>query len=169
MGSVGVMDDVWREVDNDKAWVLFNERFEFAPNYYERATPAIELPTDSVVIDLSPIVEHSGARFAAGIAAISSSALRAFVWLADDDELIALDWQHHAYRYKPGEHALSTRPMVVPVFPDGDYVAHMKPDLRWGTVGHPWQRTLTIWGDDLIATLGTELLTWLPRHPQSRS
>ncbi|MGY4769720.1 DUF2716 domain-containing protein [Kribbella sp. CWNU-51] len=35
---------------------------------------------------------------------------------------------------------------------------------RWGTFGHPWQRALSIWGDELIESLGTDLLTWLPRH-----
>ncbi len=43
----------------------------------------------------------------------------------------------------------------------------MTPDLRWGSFGHPWQQTLTIWGDELVATLGAELLTWLPKHRQS--
>ncbi|MGA5542658.1 DUF2716 domain-containing protein [Mycobacterium sp. NPDC051198] len=56
---------------------------------------------------------------------------------------------------------------AIPVYPDGDYYVHMTSDLRWGTFGHPWQQTLTIWGDELIASLGTELLTWLPRHRQS--
>jgi hypothetical protein len=55
--------------------------------------------------------------------------------------------------------------MVIPVFPNGDYFAHMTPDLRWGTFAHPWQQSLTIWGIELVEALGAELLTWLPRHP----
>lgn len=160
-------NDVWREVDYDSAWTPFNERFQFTPDYYERSAAAIRLPQNSLVIDLRPIFEHDGARFAAGEAAISSSALRAFVWLAEDNEVLALDWQHTAYHYSPSQQALSVNAMLVPVFPNGDYFAHMTTDLRWGTFGHPWQQTLTIWGDELIATLGAELLTWLPRHSQS--
>lgn len=57
---------------------------------------------------------------------------------------------------------------AVPVFPNGDYYAHMTQDLRWDTFGHPWQQTLTIWGEELVESLGSELLTLLPRHPQSR-
>jgi hypothetical protein len=56
----------------------------------------------------------------------------------------------------------------VPVFPDADYVAHMEQDLRWGTFGHPWQESLCIWGAGLVDSFGAELLTWLPRHAQSR-
>lgn len=160
-------DDVWREVDYDSAWAPFNERFGFVANYYERVRPAIELPPDSLVIDLGPVFEHDGPRFAAGEDAISAAAMRSFVWLADDEELVALDWQHPAYRYSPGRQATSAGSPVIPVFPNGDYYAHMTPDLRWGTFGHPWQQTLTIWGADLIADFGAELLTWLPRHPQS--
>ncbi|MFT3872261.1 MAG: DUF2716 domain-containing protein [Nocardioides sp.] len=159
--------DVWREVDYDSAWTPFNERFGFVANYYERDRPAVQLPPDSLVIDLSPVFEHNGPRFAAGEAGINAAALRAFVWLVEGDELVALDWQHPAYRYSPGRQALSDDIPAIPVFPNGDYYAHMTPDLRWGTFGHPWQQTLTIWGNDLIATLGAELLTWLPRHPQS--
>lgn len=160
-------NDVWREVDYDSAWTPFNERFGFVANYYERDLPASQFPPGSLVIDLGPVFEHNGPRFAAGEAAINAAALRAFVWLAEDDELVALDWQHPAYRYSPGRQALSDGIPAIPVFPNGDYFAHMTPDLGWGTFGHPWQQTFTIWGDDLIATLGAELLTWLPRHPRS--
>ena len=33
------------------------------------------------------------------LAAVNAAALRSFVWLAEDEELVALDWQHPAYRY----------------------------------------------------------------------
>ena len=36
-----------------------------------------------------------------------------------------------------------------------------------GTFAHPWQQSLTVWGDELVRTLGAELLTWLRRHAQS--
>lgn len=40
--------------------------------------------------------------------------------------------------------------MAVPVFPDGDYYAHMAGDLRRGTSRHPWQQSLRFWGDELV-------------------
>jgi hypothetical protein len=45
--------------------------------------------------------------------------------------------------------------------PDGDYCMHMTRDLRWGTFGHPWQQSLTIWGCDLVGTLGADLASRL--------
>lgn len=158
----------WREVEYDSAWAPFQQRFAFAPEFYERDHPAIRLPDGALVLDLSPVFAP-GPRFASGSAAVDAAAFRAFVWLAGDADLVALDWQHPAYRYSPAAHVLQSAEPQVRVFPDGDYYAHMAADLRWGTFGHPWQQTLTIWGDELVASLGAELLTWLPRHPQSPS
>ena len=166
--SIGATDN-WREVDYDAAWAPFDERFAFQADHYERDQPAIKLADDCLVLDLAEVFAGHGPRFAAGEAAINTSALRAFVWLAADDELIALDWQHPAYRYSPALQALSDEAPKVAVFPEGDYFAHMTQDLCWGTFAHPWQQTLTIWGEDLVRTLGAELLTWLPRHRQSRA
>lgn len=160
-------DDVWREVDYGSAWKPFNQRFAFEPDYYERDRPAIQLPPGALVIDLGPISGRGGARWTAGVAAVNAAALRSFVWLAEDEELVALDWQHPAYRYSAARQVVADALPAIPVYPDGDYYAHMTSDLRWGTFGHPWQQTLTIWGDELIASLGAELLTWLPRHRQS--
>ena len=169
----------WRHVDYATAWAPFQERFGFAADPFERDKPAIRLPPGSLVLDLSVLPD--GPRIAAGTNAINAAALRAFVWLTgDDEELLALDLNHSTFRYSPAALTLSTAASSevpgaafsachwpVQVFPNGDYYAHMPPDLRWGTFGHPWQQTLTIWGHELVDILGTELLTWLPKHRQS--
>lgn len=160
-------DPVWREVDYETAWTPFDRRFVFAPDFYERSAPAIRLPEDALVVDLGPIFESDRAGFAEGAATLDDAAFEAFARLAGDAEMVALDWQHPAYLYSPSAHNRGSGEPAIPVFPNGDYYAHMPLDLRWGTFGHPWQRTLTIWGDDLVSVLGEELLTWLPRHPQS--
>ncbi|MBX9245974.1 DUF2716 domain-containing protein [Actinotalea ferrariae] len=168
MSSPFAAEGIWRPLPYDEAWALVDAHLDFRPDFYERETPAIDLPAGSLVIDLSPVFSVPGPRFAAGLAAVNAAALRNFVWLTADEELIALDWQHTPYRYNPGAHALAGLPeWPVPVFPDGDYFIHHAPRLEWGTLGHPWQQTLTLWGDPLVRSLGRELLTWLPRHPQS--
>ena len=162
-------EGLWHPLDYDQAWAPFDERFAFKANFHERTQPAITLPPQSLVIDLAPVFAHEGPRFAAGGAAINAAALRAFVWLAGSQEMTALDWQHTPYRYSPAEHAVAELDYwPVPVFPNGDYYIHFVPGLKWGTFGHPWQESLTLWGDELIESLGAELLTWLPRHPQSK-
>jgi hypothetical protein len=69
-------EGVWRPIEYAEVWAAYDARFDFKPDPYERAVPAIRLPEICVVIDLAP-------------------------------------------------------------------------------------------GEELVRTLGTELLTWLPRHPQS--
>jgi hypothetical protein len=159
----------WREVDYAKAWAAFDEHFDFAPDFHERARPAIRLRPDCLVLDLTGLCAESEPRLAAGTAAITATALRAFVRLAGESELVALSWNHGAYRYSPHLVVSADHPgeLPVPVFPNGDYYAHLEPTVRWGTFGHPWQQSLCVWGADLVDSLGAELLTWLPRHPQS--
>jgi hypothetical protein len=158
---------IWHPIEYDDAWDPFHDRFDFTPDFYNLDTPVIKLPENSLVVDLAPIFGSEGARFAADEMAINAYALRAFVWLSEGAELLALDWQHPAYRYSPGAHALADDDWAVPVFPNGDYYIHTTPDLVWGTFGHPWQQSLTIWGSELIDSLGAELLTWLPKHRHS--
>jgi hypothetical protein len=164
-------DSGWREIEYESSWARFNQRFDFKPDFHERTRPALRLDPDCLVLDLGDLFADAGPRIAAGTWAINAAALRAFVWLAGDGDLIALNWQHPSWRYSAALNAVrypDPLNLPVPVFPNGDYYAHMKPDLHWGTFGHPWQHSLCIWGDDLVDTLGAELLTWLPRHPQSQ-
>ena len=168
MSSRADVEDVWHRLDYDEAWAAFDERFAFTPDFHERDRPAITLPERSLVLDLRPVCSGGDPRSVVGQAAITASALRAFVWLAGDRTMTALDWHHIPYRYSPAAHALARlEPWPIPVFPNGDYYIHLADDLGWGTFGHPWQQTLTLWGDELIESLGAELLTWLPRHAQS--
>jgi hypothetical protein len=78
-------------------------------------------------------------------------------------ELIVLDWQHPAYRFRPADQALTWRAeWRVPVYPDGDYYAFLTNDFTEGTFGHPWENTLCVIGERLGASLGRSLETWLP-------
>lgn len=169
VSSPFAVEGVWHPLDYDQAWAPFEARFAFKANFHERVMPAITLPPRCLVIDLASVFAHEGPRFAAGEAAINAAALRAFVWLAGSQALTALDWQHTSYRYSPAEHAVAELTYwPIPIFPNGDYYVHFAPGVTWGTFGHPWQESLTLWGDELIESLGAELLTWLPQHPQSK-
>ena len=37
--------------------------------------------------------------------------------------------------------------------PDGDYYCFVDRELRFGTLGHPWEQTLCVFGDQLLAGL----------------
>ncbi|MVN87646.1 DUF2716 domain-containing protein [Deinococcus sp. HMF7620] len=44
-------------------------------------------------------------------------------------------------------------PFTHGLFPDGDYAITLGPGLAWGTLGHPWQRTLCVFGAPLLKAL----------------
>jgi hypothetical protein len=145
----------------DGYWAAFESRFGFRAGVSSEAWPAINEPVPSVTFDLSGIPD--GPQRGAAYDAINAEALRAFVWAMPDDELIVLDWQHPAYRFRPVDQALTWQAdWRVPVYPDGDYYAFLTPDFAHGTFGHPWEKTLCVIGERLGASLARSLETWLP-------
>nr|MDH3176160.1 DUF2716 domain-containing protein [Bacillus pumilus] len=65
---------------------------------------------------------------------------------------LALDWQHECYWITPygsfekdefGE-------WTVPVLPNGDYYFFLSKEMHWGLLGHPWEQSITIFGEGLI-------------------
>ncbi|MFG6504555.1 DUF2716 domain-containing protein [Microbacterium sp. P05] len=158
----------WRELDQGETsryWDLFDELYRFRPGTSPLTWPAIQEPVPSVTFDLSVIPD--GAPRAVAVRAINSEAQRCFIWVLGGEPLVVLDWQHPAWSFSPTEEALNMecddpingRPTA---YPDGDYYAFMTADLREGTFGHPWERTLCVMGDRLVRTLGLSLSTWLP-------
>ncbi|MEU3646730.1 DUF2716 domain-containing protein [Lentzea sp. NPDC034063] len=47
--------------------------------------------------------------------------------------------------------------------PDGDYAVLAPYDLRFGTFGHPWEDSLCVWGEELLAEVSDELDALMPR------
>jgi hypothetical protein len=75
----------------------------------------------------------------------------------DKNEYIyALDWQHTCFFLNPwndfvrwNDH-FQTKDWPVPLIPCGDYYIFLPKDFRWGIHTHPWERTICIFGCDLI-------------------
>ena len=157
-------DDAWTELgrdEHDECWATFNSRYGFRAGVSPDGWPAISEPVPSVTFDMGVIVD--GPRRGAAYDAINAEALRAFVWALPDTELLVLDWQHPAYRFRPANQALTWRAdWRVPVYPDGDYYAFLTQDFTEGTFGHPWEQTLCVIGKRLGDSLGRSLETWLP-------
>ena len=74
--------------------------------------------------------------------------------------LYALDWQHPGYRFRPHlpvevDHLGD---WTLPFLPDGDYYIFVDPQWRFGTLGHPWEQTLCVFGDELLRVLAPRLV-----------
>jgi hypothetical protein len=154
----------WRPLTVEQSrerWQRFDAAVGFQPSMEPEDWPGITEPPGSMTFDLSV---PSGPVLAANHGAVNAEALRTFVTaLPDVLEWIVLDWQHQAYAFRPADHLLSAEARwAVPVYPDGDYHAFLTPDHAAGTFGHPWERTLCVFGHRLVASLGLTLGTWLP-------
>jgi hypothetical protein len=154
----------WRPLPGEEARA-HRDRFAAAVGFWASTDPEdwskLTEPPGSMTFDLTV---PPGAEHAAASAAVNAEALRTFVTaLPDVPEWIVLAGQHQAYAFRPAEQLLSAEPRwAVPVYPDGDYSAFLTPDHTAGTFGHPWDRTLCVFGHPLVATLGLTLGTWLP-------
>lgn len=143
---LGVPDDeyeyVWRRID---------EEFAFHPGIDPEQWPGFREPVPSVTWDLSvgPRTPAGPAsRFAVDgdeVNALGLAALRDCV--AVGEWVWAMDWQHPGCRFWP--HRM-TGEWTVPVFPNGDYYIFLAQDFRFGTLGHPWEKTLCVFGAELL-------------------
>ncbi|RNL61408.1 DUF2716 domain-containing protein [Nocardioides marmoriginsengisoli] len=158
--------NAWVELSDSEyrwAWSNFETRFEFRAGMSPDTWPAIREPEHSATFDLAPVFDREGPTFAAGESSINAEALRAFVTALPGQTLLALDWQHPAYRFAPEDLSYSPNPTwAIPVFPNGDYYAFFTDDFSSGVFGHPWERSLCVIGQPLLETLGASLETWLP-------
>lgn len=167
-------DAAWEQIpmeNYENFWGPFDARFNFRPNVWQH--PGIIEPTPSVTVDLAPIFASKPAEFAAAEGAVNALALLAMTRVfAPTERLLVLDWQHQSWWFRP--HQQATRDdwqWPVEVFPNGDYYAFLTEDMSTGTFGHPWERTLCIFGE-LAPVLAPMLTAWLPikrKRPLSMS
>lgn len=141
--------NAWIEFTQDEyrdVWDRFYAYFKFRPDYHEHVLPAINEPEPHIVVDLSAEFSDTG------IDNVNEQFDSAFHQLARQghDRLVALDWQHTCYWFFPLRPS-TTAPLSV--FPDGDYYAFVSPDFSFGTFGHPWQRSLCVFGKPLLQLL----------------
>jgi len=45
---------------------------------------------------------------------------------------------------------------MIPVLPDGDYHIFLADDFSFGTLGHPWEQTICVFGKPLIDVVERE-------------
>ena len=72
------------------------------------------------------------------------------------EEIYALDYNHLAYAYMPGEPRAVRRGCedLPSYYPNGDYYFFVAKDLSFGWLGHPWQKRIILFGDRMLHLLG---------------
>jgi hypothetical protein len=152
-----VLDDAEREA----IWDRFYARFDFRASMTN--FPGFAEPADSTTFSLSAMYgdEDRYWQIRRGCEAAFLAAARSAV--PADGHLYALDWQHPAYRFWPHGPVETDHlgDWTVPFLPNGDYYCFVDPDLRFGTLGHPWEETLCLFGAPFSTALAGALIDLL--------
>jgi hypothetical protein len=135
----------------ESTWEFFYSEFAFRPSATE--FPGIREPEASVTFDISRVygdTEHYK-RLTMDLSRKLVAALRRCV--PQGGVVHVLDWQHACFRFMP--HAdftfESEVDWPVPALPNGDYYIFLDPSLQFGVFGHPWEQTMCIFGEALVA------------------
>ncbi|PEZ04819.1 sugar epimerase [Bacillus sp. AFS018417] len=142
----------WLELSNaeyDEVWDKIYEDFRFEPS--ESVFPSFKVPSPFITYDVSKY--FGGFQKLDYYDELEEKSLLAFKGITRKDEYIyALDWQHECYWINPHLEFQKNEfdEWTVPIFPDGDYYFFIHKDFEWGYLGHPWERTITVFGKGLI-------------------
>ena len=151
--------EAWGELDwdaGDALWADFADRYQFRASTNADKWPSIVEPAPSVVWDLSTVFtgDYPGG-FTAGSRDVAAVVLRTLQdctqWW---DGVVFHDWVHPSRVFRP--HTVD-EPDEVPgwdvggLFPNGDYTIFVGRDYTFGILGHPWERSLCVFGEPAVA------------------
>lgn len=142
----------WLKLSNaeyEKVWNKIDDELKFKPSITD--LPSFKVPSPFITYDVSLYFGES--KDLDAFVDLEEKALLVFQEITSKDEYIyALDWQHECYWINSSLDFQKNEfdEWTVPIFPDGDYYFFIHKDFQWGYLGHPWERTITVFGKELI-------------------
>lgn len=148
---------VFDDPDADAVWARFAEQWEFpyAPQVY----PGLREPEASVTWQLDAIDGDDGRI--AELQLIVERGLRAAT--RPGERVYYLHPFTQGYHFDPHRAGGPGRPDIPRhAYPDhGDFRLYTTADLRTGTLGHPWELSLCVFGEQLLAEVEDDLTALL--------
>lgn len=150
--------DAWIELPRhryDKVWDRFDEAFQFRPSVYAKDWPTFREPVPSVTWDIADLLNEFNPWTDPQATPYNLALLTALrSCLAEDEPVLALDWQHSCYLFYPHHFRGADDPgsWRIPALPSGEYHLFVTEDHRLGSLGHPWAATLCVFGDEFLQT-----------------
>jgi hypothetical protein len=145
----------WATLDDaaaDRVWDRLRTDFDFDPTW--SVDGGIREPMPSLTWELSAELALRGAELDAARGAVNRVVLAALRdCVASQGWVYALDWNHPCYQFWPhrmDQHEVAQVWWPVVAIPDGDWFIFLAPDLRFGTVSHPAERSLCVFGAELL-------------------
>ncbi|MEM5003991.1 DUF2716 domain-containing protein [Priestia megaterium] len=133
----------------DQIWNKIYKEFKFKPSVSK--FPSFKVPQPFITYDVSDYIGDSVDLSAYDD--LEEKALLAFkACTLADEYILALDWQHECYWVNPRLTFEKDEfdEWTVPIFPNGDYYFFIEKGFSWGYLGHPWEKSITIFGQELL-------------------
>jgi hypothetical protein len=154
MGEYNIIN--WIELTKSEqrtVWKKVHKEFKFKPSISK--FPSFVVPSPFITYDISPYLNWSEDKnqYEKIYKDLEDKSLAAFQELMKDNEYFyALDWQHPSYWVNPflDFPRDEFNEWKIPIFPDGDYYFFIQKDFKWGFLGHPWEKTITVFGKELM-------------------
>ncbi|MFD0361731.1 DUF2716 domain-containing protein [Nocardia sp. GCM10030253] len=143
--------------EHNTLWDRFYTEFEFRPS--TTTSPGITEPTASATWHLGALDRTDAGSEQDGVEQLQRIISAGLLACRKPGEVIYwLDWHHAGYRFDPSRVGGTGQPnWPGSACPDGDYYIYLTPDFRLGTFGHPWEYTLCVFGDQLLAEVEAQI------------
>ena len=145
---------------NLAVWDRFYDQFAFRPSTDAQTWPSIREPRPSITYSISSAFGRGAECFDSLVKDLCIKMHKALSKCTLDNEYIyALEWQHRGFALRLTGKFDYWNPDAwqVQPLPNGDYPVFLHPTLDWGLFGHPWERSLCIFGKHLLSELQEDL------------
>lgn len=151
------------DAKRNSIWERFYAQFHFAPSSH--TFPSIREPSPSVSYSIAEAFDGRPRNGVEVMPRFYETALRVCEAIAGPaGQLIALDWQHVCYYFDPSVHK---EEWEISPLPNGDYYIFLSTDLADGWFGHPWEKSICVFGRRALRAVEQDP-PWLFRAPIRR-
>jgi hypothetical protein len=148
--------DNWIELSKleyKEVWDRIYKEFKFEPSISD--FPSFKVPSPFITYDVSLLLNGSldSHKYDEIYNDLEEKSLLVFQELTRKNEyMYALEWQGLGSWINPRLEFPKDEfdEWPVPIFPNGDYYFFIHKTFEWGLLGHPWERSITIFGEELI-------------------
>ena len=146
----------------NEIWNKFYDIFDFKPSIYKKDWPTFNVVKPSITYDISDFYNQQSFEDAYKFYDdLHKKSLMAFRECSlECEKLYALDWHHSCYEFDPWQEiekiefeyadGSKIKKWPIEVLPNGDYYIFLASDFRWGILGHPWEKSMCVFGQELI-------------------
>lgn len=144
------------ETEYRRVWDRFYDEFQFRPSTNFFKWPTIKEPVASVTWSLAVLDDDPEYERLDRLVEVVEQGLKSC--MGPSGTLLALDWQHTSYGFAPlgvggpGQLAWPLSP-----YPDGDYYIYLSEGFRMGSFGHPWEKSLCLFGQEFLDAASAEV------------